>query len=70
MVVVPAAIPVTRPVPEPTIATLVLLLVQTPPEIASLSVIEVLGQILVTPVIAPGATLTVKTDPDPQPVNE
>src|SRR5438046_2920402 len=54
----PAATPVTTPVPLTTVASAVLPLVQAPPP-ASLSVVAALTHKLVMPVIADGSGLTV-----------
>jgi hypothetical protein len=60
IVVTPVEIPVTTPDPAPTVATDVLLLVHdTPPEVASLSEVVPPTQILVLPVIASGTAITV-----------
>jgi hypothetical protein len=60
MVAVPAVIPVTTPV-EDTEATVVLVLLHTPPAAASLSVVVDPAQTVVTPVMLPafGTGLTV-----------
>ena len=60
IVVVPAETPVTIPVPDPILATPVLVLVQIPPPVASLSRIVCPTQVVELPVIAAGAALTVK----------
>lgn len=54
MVVEPGRNPVTRPVEAPTVATAVLLLLQTPPVVASVNVTGVPMQILEDPEIAAG----------------
>ena len=59
MLHVPNAIPETIPVNEPTIATEVLELLHTPPEVAQYNVDVLPGAIVVMPVIAAGAALTV-----------
>lgn len=59
MVDVPAATPVTIPVPDPIVATDVLLLVHTPPLDALLKVVVVPGHAVSTPVIAAGNGSTV-----------
>ena len=58
---VPKTIPVTIPVPEPTVAVEVVLLVQVPPEIALVSVTEAPGQTEELPVIIAGEGSTVNT---------
>ena len=55
----PAEIPVTTPVPAPTVATEVLALFQMPPAAASVSVVVAPTQKFVAPVIAGGIGLTV-----------
>ncbi len=60
MVAVPAVSPVTRPVAEPAVATMILLLVQVPPGVESVRVMAVPTQsILAGPVIADGTDVTV-----------
>lgn len=59
MVAVPAATPVTIPVPDPTVAITVLLLLHAPPVVASLSVVVWLTHAVVAPVIADGSAFTV-----------
>ena len=56
--VVPIDNPVTKPVVEPTDATKVLLLVQVPPGVVFVSVVEVLRQRLVLPLIGDGSAST------------
>jgi hypothetical protein len=73
MVVVPATSPVTIPVPvdapEPTVATVVLLLVHKPPPVPLLSVVVTpLLHTVKVPVITPGNGLTVTTVVALQPV--
>ena len=58
IVAVPTAVPVTLPVDELTV-TIGLALLQVPPPVASLNVVEVPTQILVTPVIVAGNGLIV-----------
>jgi hypothetical protein len=55
---VPAETPQTTPVSDPIVATDVLELVQTPPDTVLLSVLHEPAQILVGPVIAVGADVT------------
>ena len=57
MAVVPADTPVTTPVPDPIVATAVLLLVQVPPP-ASLSVVVSPAHTFVVPLIAAGSGFT------------
>jgi hypothetical protein len=59
IVAVPPATPVTTPVPVPTIATAVLLLLHVPPPDASLSVVVKPGQTTVVPVIGETVAFTV-----------
>ena len=62
MVSAPTAAPETIPVEVPTVAIDALLLLQLPPEVASLKVVVAPVQTVVVPVIAPavdGAALTV-----------
>ena len=59
MVGVPAATPVTTPVDAPTVAWLVLLLLQLPPEGVLFNVVVAPTQTLAVPVIAIGCALTV-----------
>ena len=61
MLAVPELIPVTMPLPMPTIATVVLLLVQVPKAMASLKVIEEPSHTDERPVITAGAGVTVIT---------
>jgi hypothetical protein len=56
---VPAVRPDTIPVPAPTVATAVLLLLHAPPVLVVLSVVVWPTQALVLPVIAAGSGLTV-----------
>lgn len=58
----PAATPVTTPVAEPTVASNVLLLVHTPPEVASDNVVDDPTQTLLAPLIALGFVFTVIGD--------
>lgn len=60
IVEVPAATPETSPVPEPTVATVEVLVVQEPPP-ASLSAVVLDGQTVSVPVIPDGKALTVTT---------
>lgn len=57
----PAAIPVTTPVLELTVATDVLPLLHVPPLVALLNVVVNPTQVLAMPVLAPGPVLTVTT---------
>jgi hypothetical protein len=59
IVAVSAVIPVTMPVVAPTTATVVLLLLHVPPDVASLSVVVAPTHKVRTPVIAAGGGLTV-----------
>jgi hypothetical protein len=59
MFALPAAIPVTTPLAEPTVAVAVLLLLQVPPVAALLSVVAPPTQSDAVPVLVPGAALTV-----------
>ena len=59
MVGTPADTPVTTPVDEPTVAIAVLLLLQVPPVVASLIIIEEPVHTVVRPVIGEGVGLTV-----------
>ena len=61
---VPTETPVTTPVVEPTVATPVLLLVQMPPEVASVKVDVEPTQTEVNPDITAGSGLTVKSVED------
>jgi hypothetical protein len=56
---VPAVTPVTIPVPDPTVAIPLLLLLQVPPVVASLSVIWEPAITVLLPEIAPGVGFTV-----------
>ncbi len=67
MVVVPAATPVTIPVPEPMVATPVAELTQLPPAVAFVRVIVCPAQTLEAPTIADSG-LTVSVDTAKQPV--
>jgi hypothetical protein len=58
MVTTPADTPLTNPVNEPTVAMLVLLLLQVPPAVASLKVINAPVHNNELPVIAAGAAFT------------
>lgn len=68
MVEVPADTPVTIPVPEPTVATAVLLLLHEPPPEALVSVVVVPGHAVSVPPIAAGNGLTVTAWVARQPV--
>ena len=59
MMEVPMATPFTMPVVRPTVALVVLLLVQVPPPTPSLREVVAPTQMLVIPVIGPGAGVTV-----------
>jgi hypothetical protein len=69
MVDVPALIPSTDPVVEPTVAMPVAVLLQLPPVMAFASTEFMPMQVLATPIIGPGAWFTVTTvfvvHPDP-----
>jgi hypothetical protein len=54
MIVVPAATPVTTPVPEPTVATVVVPLLHLPPKVVSLNVVVNPTQTCDVPVMGPG----------------
>ena len=54
MVEVPGTIAVTMPVVDPTVAILVVLLVQVPPVVALVNVVAVPAHIFITPAIAVG----------------
>lgn len=54
----PPITPVTTPVPVPTVATVVVLLVHLPPGVPSLSVVLCKAQMLVMPVIGSGLAFT------------
>jgi hypothetical protein len=58
MIVEPNATPVTTPVEDPTVAIAVLLLLQVPPEIASLRAVVRPEHTTVLPVIAAGREFT------------
>ncbi len=57
---VPAATPTTIPVLVPTVPTDELLLLQTPPPVASVSAVADEAQMVIVPVIAAGVGRTVK----------
>jgi hypothetical protein len=59
MMVVPADTAVKRPVPEPIVATVVLLLLQLPPDVPSVSTVVAPVQIEEIPAIAAGVGFTV-----------
>ena len=59
MFVVPAATPLTRPVPSPTVATEVLLLVHKPPDVASDNDVVNPAQTASVPLITAGSGFTV-----------
>jgi hypothetical protein len=61
MALVPAATPLTVPVPEPTVAMPVALLLHVPPPVALARVVVRNGQTAVVPVIDAGNGLTVIT---------
>jgi hypothetical protein len=61
MMAVPAEVPNTRPDEAPIVATAALLVVQLPPVVLLVSVVEVPAQIADTPDIAAGCGLTVTT---------
>ena len=58
---VPSAMPFTMPVVSPTVAFVVLLLVHVPPPMPSVSEVVAPTQILVIPIMGPGAGVTVTT---------
>lgn len=64
---VPADIPVTTPVNDPTVATVVLPLVQVPPGTVSVNAVVSPTQIFNTPSIGPGGRFTVSTKVTLQP---
>ena len=68
MVSVPPASPVTIPVPGPTVAIAVLMLLQEPPAVGSLKVNGVPAQAVLPPVIAAGTGTTVIVFVTVQPV--
>ena len=57
----PLVTPVTVPDADPTVATVILLLVHVPPVGEELNVVEVPSQIANVPVIGPGEAFTVTT---------
>lgn len=59
MIAVPALTPLTMPVPEPTVAIAVLLLLHAPPVIVSLSVVVAPTHAVADPVIVGGNAFTV-----------
>jgi len=59
MYAMPAAIPVTMPVDEPTVAVAVRLLLHVPPDAVSCKAVVAPMQTLSTPVIGPGSGFTV-----------
>lgn len=61
MLAVPAVIPDTIPVPAPTVATAVLLLLHAPPVLVVLKVVVCPTHALVLPVMAAGSGFTVAT---------
>lgn len=69
IVAVPALVPHTTPLEEPTVATDVMELLHTPPDVASPSVVQLPAHILLTPVMVAGTALTVKTAVVKQPVD-
>ena len=60
--------PETIPVPDPTVAIEILLLLHVPPEVTSLNIVVKPVQTFVTPVIADGDELTVIIEIVRQPV--
>lgn len=68
IVAVPAVAPVTTPVVKPTLATLPMLLVHTPPSESFVREVVLPAQMVVAPVIAAGSGLTVKIAVRAQPV--
>jgi hypothetical protein len=68
VVLTPGGTPVTIPVPGVTVAALVLLLLHTPPGVASLRLMEEPVHTDVGPVIAAGKGLTVTGEVTKQPV--
>lgn len=70
MVTVPADTPSTNPDVEPIVAIPVLLLLHTPPAVASFKVVVPSTQTLVTPVIEDGKGFTVTTVVVRQPVGK
>ena len=66
----PAATPVTMPLPVPTVAKPVLLLLHVPPVVPSLSVVVWLTQTDMVPVMPAGSGLTVSADVIKQPVGK
>ena len=64
----PALIPVTIPVPTPTVAWLALLLLHVPPEGVLFNVVVEATQTLAVPVIAVGTAFTVTGVVEKQPV--
>jgi hypothetical protein len=69
MVVVPVVIPITKPVVLPTVALTALLLLHVPPAGVAASVVALVAQILVVPVIAAGRLFTVTILVAVQPVS-
>ena len=67
MVVPPAVVPVTTPVPETTVATELDPVVHDPPGVASDNVVVRPEQMTLVPVIAAGRALTVKPEVVKQP---
>ena len=70
IVAVPAKTPVTKPLPEPTVATVVVPLLHVPPVVASLKLVVKPAQTFKVPVIAEGNGLTVKIAVVIQPVGK
>ena len=68
IIAVPAATPLTTPVVEPMVAIPVLLLLHVPPDVMSLSVVELPTQTLVVPVMGAGDELTNMLNTVKQPV--
>ncbi len=67
MMAVPPATPTTTPEAEPIVATVGSLLLQTPPEVATLNAVEEPAQMAVLPVMADGTELTVTMIAEVQP---
>lgn len=59
MVVVPAVVPDTMPLAEPTVATAVVPLIHVPPEVALESVVADPAHMLIVPVSGAGTAFTV-----------
>ncbi len=67
MVAVPALTPVTIPVPAPTVAFVIVLLVHVPPAGDEPSVVVLPIQVVNVPVMLPGVAITVTTLVDEHP---